>query len=98
MGIVLFVNRRMNMKAASRVLALLMAISLMISVSACFRETKQINGTNWKFELLESNDTKLTASDFVEDQVPVFICDSSLNLLTETMRSGILLNTINLKS
>lgn len=87
------------MKAvASRVLALLTAISLMISVSACFRETERINGTNWKFESLESNGTKLTAADFSEDQMPVFICDGSLNVFfyyNGVIRHGRVLGNVN---
>lgn len=65
---------------AVKSLAVLLVAALMLSFSSCFKKTVWINESNWKFESMEANGTKLTAEDFSEDQIPVFICDKNLNI------------------
>ena len=65
---------------AAKSLAVLLVAALMLSFSSCFKKTVWINDSNWKFESMETNGTKLTAEDFSADQIPVFICDKNLNV------------------
>ncbi len=61
----------------ARSLAVFLVAAMMLSFSSCFKKTVWINDSNWKFESMEANGTKLTAEDFSEDQIPVFICDKN---------------------
>lgn len=83
---------------AAKSLAVLLVAALMLSFSSCFKKTVWINDSNWKFESLETNSTKLTAEDFSADQIPVFICDKNLNVFlyyNGTIRYGRMAGNVN---
>lgn len=83
---------------AAKSLAVLLVAALMLSFSSCFKKTVWINDSNWKFESMETNGTKLTAEDFSADQIPVFICDKNLNVFlyyNGTIRYGRMAGNVN---